>query len=1023
MEQIVVLKKDGSARCNLRSQKDGIIYASVEREARLMSNDTISVVVHSVNSVGFTVGDYIEVDGSVYRMNQAPKIVRDERTVFEYTLVFESAKYDLANVQFLLPEETVDDYLTANLGELLQIIVDNANRVYADQWARGTYPRKKDVITEQFTEMNCLQALQTLVEDYGYQFRVVENAGVKTINVFEQGEQTDVYLEYGRAKGLYAITREATTSEDIITRLYVYGSNENLPAGYNHSRLCLPYSGQGSRRNASYIEKASAVAAFGVKEGIAIFEDEKPNCSSKVTSTVAGEVTKFVDTNNDFDIEKFWEIDEFTEYCLVRGYDPNSAEVQTMFEDEVVGVERKYLVGGKATITFNSGDLEGRSFPLNAYDHNTHTFTLDTVTENNDDEILRQTFPNNDLRPRTGDEYVISDIYLPYSRITDAETSLQSRANDYYDEHSKVCARYSVVFDAIYLKTHYPNGFDVKCGDYVHVKDTEIGLNAWIKVERVSCDYVENTVEIEVSDIKPRDPNAIGMYTGEYYREIVDINGNAIHPTSLSCILTPNLNGSNGHIDRRYMTCGEGILHNYSLAHAWRSWNLYDRVVDGLVDAYDYDVYVKASRRTQDAWIFCDRHMSPMEASHHVIPKDYIESRRFAEDPNFYYLKIGYLSIPQRRSGSMRKLRTLTLEYGQARIVGNDVVGGDIIITNDNNDVVIDTTTEFGRFTTLKVKRTVSGTVLYRDAADTNQVAEVDAFARNAARFRERTLSVTMQPNYRGAATKFFHGAGVYHNRNAAAGISDWNIDAMTQASILTPNVDYYVYVIASYTDRNDAKIVLSDSLIADTDTHFADLVGLMHAESSLGNRLLETVVGGTELNADFVRGGVLRDDGDNEIIDVSARRINGATHIKRADNTTAYSLNDEVASARAARKVITGSETGTYQLKDGNNNDIDIQSVLGATPTTSGGLRQKVAAAEATIGDANSGLVKDVNDTQAIVGGANSGLIQKVNQLVSNMNILQQTFNGYHASICDDHSCTQSATIILPAITPMNII
>ena len=68
------------------------------------------------------------------------------------------------------------------------------------------------------------------------------------------------------------MTRQNINSKNVVTRLYVYGGSSNLGDKYRYTRLCLP----GKAKNASYIEDAAAIAAYGLKENTKIFDDIKP---------------------------------------------------------------------------------------------------------------------------------------------------------------------------------------------------------------------------------------------------------------------------------------------------------------------------------------------------------------------------------------------------------------------------------------------------------------------------------------------------------------------------------------------------------------------------------------------------------------------------------------------------------------------------------------------------------------------------------------------------------------------------
>ena len=100
-------------------------------------------------------------------------------------------------------------------------------------------------------------------------------------------------FKYGKGKGLYSLTRENVSASNIVTRLKVRGSTENITNKYRSNRLLLP----GKSKGESYIEDAAAIAKYGVYEAAKIF-DIKPTFTGHV-ETVSS-ILEFVDTSVTF---------------------------------------------------------------------------------------------------------------------------------------------------------------------------------------------------------------------------------------------------------------------------------------------------------------------------------------------------------------------------------------------------------------------------------------------------------------------------------------------------------------------------------------------------------------------------------------------------------------------------------------------------------------------------------------------------------------------------------------------------
>ena len=167
ISKITINDRSGNVKCKVPNF-EGDLLTSLKRSEQIMSNDTLVASIVSNHIIDFCPGDNCTINGDTFKINQLPELKKNGTNLYEYTIVFESLKYDLANVIFLLPDNTLDDYLTANLDTLLQIVCDNANRVYGEGvWVYESTLINTDVCTEQFTEGNCLAALQAICGKYG----------------------------------------------------------------------------------------------------------------------------------------------------------------------------------------------------------------------------------------------------------------------------------------------------------------------------------------------------------------------------------------------------------------------------------------------------------------------------------------------------------------------------------------------------------------------------------------------------------------------------------------------------------------------------------------------------------------------------------------------------------------------------------------------------------------------------------------------------------------------------------------
>ncbi|MBQ2188799.1 MAG: hypothetical protein II401_09645, partial [Bacteroidales bacterium] len=558
--------------------------------------------------------------------------------------------------------------------------------------------------------------------------------------------------------------------------------------------------------------------------------------------------------------------------------------------------------------------------------------------------------------------------------------ALQTRANEYYGEHSKVCARYTIDFDKIYLLKNHPN-LHIRCGDFVHITDTKLGINAWIKVTKFYRNLLTDEVRIEISDIRKRDPNAIyfeDINQYQYYRAVVDPWGHTYvnKATTLSCVFTPNHNATANTQNVNAISVSQGIFSNYTLENHRKEWRLYDRVKTDLLSEYKYNIYVKASKRTQDAEIYYE----PVTWEGGVI---FAFLLRFAaiqsRDANYHYFQIGTLSKPTRRNINARYARVLTLEYGEAVLPANSIYGGDLIIPGETDDIIntatraanFDTMTalyngnrinvgnQAGRVTliiddqnkliadrfadSLIIARMIaSGAVtegkinngavtrnkLANGAVNADKIAansiSLDRLATAVAEKINRSLLIERFINDGWRADRHYQGDIIYSNKvltlkdtklfdsysKARLGhdVSHWENSGEVKLDFSEEGGDKSFVIFAELKSDGSCEYVKVESSEAGADEYASMLeIGEVSAEDQNNERTFTPSIGQT-----YIENGVIKDGSDNAILDIKNGILRG--QLKFAG------------------------------LKDANNQDIDILSVLGTSPTTAGGLRKQVS-------------------------------------------------------------------------------
>ena len=671
MEQIIVRHPDGTtALLTSRASKSGVTKA--EQSITLLGADTVAITVKSATPLTFHLGDQIDVYGKTYTLNQLPGIKKTGNRNFEYTLTFEGVQYELIDVQFLLPDDTVLDSFTGDLEDFLGILIGNLTRVYPGKWALGVFPTNTEYKTLTYTEKNCLEVLQDLCEQYSTEFEITQANGVRTLNIKTAGVNFPYTFRYGRTGGLYELTRQNINSKNVVTRLYVYGGSSNLGDKYRYTRLCLP----GKAKNASYIEDAAAIAAYGLKENTKIFDDIKPERYGEVTAAGSAYYA-FKDATMNFDLN----------------------------EKDSAGNTKWLIYGVNAKVKFTTGNLAGYEFDIHKYDHATKEIQVVPFTDENGMKFPSETSAA--FQFSVGDKYFFTDINLPDTYKTDAENKLLAEGNKAITEYSQPQVQYGLSIDENFIRQFageltVVNLFAV--GDYIPVEDEDIGVNKSVRITAFTRDLlreykynitlgdsvtkttITRVIEdlqkidnvIEINDLAdPSKARRNWKASQEVLANVFDPEGHyyseKIKPLSIETTMLatgarsqqfvlqntrfePNYEGNPNTVK----VVGGTLVH-YTIAETVKSWQLNTATFSNLVSGTVYYIYARCQKTGTAGNIVFDTVQRAVDG-----------------DPTYYYFLIGSLSSVITDTDGNRPARLIALTYGATTINGRFLATGRI---------------------------------------------------------------------------------------------------------------------------------------------------------------------------------------------------------------------------------------------------------------------------------------------------------------------------------------------------------
>lgn len=664
MEQIIVKHRDNTQLLlNSRENISGIKKA--EQKVGLLSDDLTEITVESATPLNFELGDTIDVFGKTYTLNLLPTIKKTGARKFSYDLTFEGPQYELLDVQFLLPDDTTGDSYTGNLKDFLEVLLQNIRRIFPGKWVLGEYPADTEYKTLSYVGENCLSVLQNLCKEHNIEFEIEQNNGVKTLHIRKAGVNFPYTFRYGKTGGLYELTRKRINSKNVVTRLYVYGGSNNLGSKYRYSKLCLP----GKTKNKSYIENAAAIAAFGIKENTKTFDKIFPNRYGKVTGK-GSKYYAFVDSTMNFDLN----------------------------EKDSEGT--KWLIEGvNAKVKFTTGNLAGYEFDVHKYDHATKTIELVPFTDENGMKFPSETSAA--FQFQAGDVYFFSDINLPDSYKTDAETQLSTEGTEYYNQNCQPQAEYGLNIDQNFIKQFageltVVNLFAV--GDYIPVEDTDIGVNKAIRITgftrdllkpykysltlgdsvtqstytRIISDLKEIDRVIEINDLA--DPakarrnwkasqEVLAMVfdpEGDYYTDKIKPGSIetlmlSVGAKSMQFMLQNTLIEANYQGNKNSVKVTGGVLTHYTITDKILNWNLSTATTTLASDSTAYYIYAKCQKAGNAGSIIFSTTQITVD-----------------QDPNYYHFWVGVVN------SVVDEVRAVSLTYGATTINGKFIRTGQI---------------------------------------------------------------------------------------------------------------------------------------------------------------------------------------------------------------------------------------------------------------------------------------------------------------------------------------------------------
>ncbi len=419
---------------------------------KLMNEDKVTSDFISKSVLPIKLGDYIIVNTKKYYLNQLPNIEKQNDKTFKYNVTFQSELYDLYNKLLISVDGLSDFSYTGTPLACIEMIVNSMNEI-STGWTVGTVDTNQERAIE-FINENCRTALTKIAELFGFEF----NVEGKTIDFKKAVGVLKAYtFKYGKNNGLYSIERRAFDGQNVITKVYGYGSTRNLQYTYRNRAKRLVFESR-------FLTKNTEI--YGVKEGHYTNEDIYP----RRTGTLTG-------VNIVFDAQNFNATDSY-------------------LEDSTLNFEIHSMSDAKGKIVFKSGELSGNEFEIWKYDSVNKRIYINSIGEADG-----YAMPNANAKPKIGDSYTLVDIVMPKAYIDNAEAELLAATQVFLDENSVPKSLYLVKIDSKYAKA---NSIVLDAGDLVMINDAQLGVDRAIRISEVSFPLVNpNEITAVIADFIP----------------------------------------------------------------------------------------------------------------------------------------------------------------------------------------------------------------------------------------------------------------------------------------------------------------------------------------------------------------------------------------------------------------------------------------------------------------------------------------------------------------------------------------
>ena len=611
----------------------------------IMGEDTLTLNFLSRNVVNLQINDYIDFEGTKYKIRHNEKVTKKETSLgWEYTVQFYSSRYDLLDAEFFLhgtPERKKNfDYYTGTARDWLTLFVKNMNRT-GSGWVAGSCIESR-MVTLSFKDKKVGTVLDELIKELNTEYWI----SGQTINIGRREYSSNgLVLAQGEGMGFTELEVSAVDDTPPVTVFYPYGSDKNLGPDYGTDYLLLPDGLLSIEKN---VEK------YGRIEKSMQFDHIFPKGEFAVTEKIDDYTLRAADM--DFNLTD----------CLLDGV-------------EVI-------------VTFQDGGLAGYDLAIveDSWDNDLKQFKL---KQNDQENALK--VPG-DINFSVGDKFILTGLKMPQSYRDNASLQLQEEAQAWLDGKCEKRIQLRGKCDEIVFRLQ--NIF-IACGQMVGVYSEQLDIDREIRVTKIKryiekdgtpsyryeltlSDFLEsngfkdlvddvNKVPEEIEDkVKPvrehtkrswRDVmETLGMMfdpEGDYFTELIKplavhtaqliVGTNSQQMELIGVKFIPNADN-----DANYFKNTAGKLVHFTVSEEIREWAI-PAASFRLNNSLAYYVYAKCPKEGKNGSIYVSERQIKLE-----------------DETGYYHFWVGVLNTPE------DGVRSWLPNYGYTEAAGQTITTG-----------------------------------------------------------------------------------------------------------------------------------------------------------------------------------------------------------------------------------------------------------------------------------------------------------------------------------------------------------